>query len=162
MELVAMHQFCHQKQVHSIGDMEYCDGLTIKLSMFMMTKGRSLLEFPCQRPTRAQLNLWKHAVGSNTILGICLQTPVGAFTADPHRPNESFTNTDGLHIYHMPSSDATAVYVYLQRNAAVLTALEGCQTLLRKSTKEPTRCRELVSGWPDYIGVVDASGHGVG
>ena len=62
----------------------------------------------------------------------------------------------------MPSSDATAVYVYLQRNAAVLTALEGCQTLLRKSTKEPTRCRELVSGWPDYIGIVDASGHGVG
>ena len=51
---------------------------------------------------------------------------------------------------------------YLQRNVAVLTAVEGCQTLLRESTKEPTRCRELVSGWPDYIGIVDASGHGVG
>ena len=53
-------------------------------------------------------------------------------------------------------------YVYLQRNAAVLTKLEGCQTLLLESTKDPTRCRELVSGWPDYIGIVDASGHGVG
>jgi len=53
-------------------------------------------------------------------------------------------------------------YVYLQRNVAVLTAVEGCRTLLRESTKEPTRCRELVSGWPDYIGIVDASGHGVG
>ena len=41
-------------------------------------------------------------------------------------------------------------------------ALEGCRTLLRESTIEPTRCQELVSGWPDYIGIVDASGHGVG
>jgi hypothetical protein len=54
------------------------------------------------------------------------------------------------------------LYVYLQRDAAVLTALEGCQTLLCESTKEPTQCRELVSGWPDYIRIVDASGHGVG
>jgi hypothetical protein len=53
-------------------------------------------------------------------------------------------------------------YVYLQRNVAVLTAVEGCQTLLRESTKEPTRWQELVSGWPDYIGIVDASGQGVG
>jgi hypothetical protein len=53
-------------------------------------------------------------------------------------------------------------YIYLHHNKAILEALEGCQTLLRESTTKPTRCRELVSGWPDYIGVVDASGHGVG
>ncbi len=53
-------------------------------------------------------------------------------------------------------------YVYLRRNWNILTALEGCWTLLRESTNEPTRCRELVAGWPDYIGIVDASGHGVG
>ena len=53
-------------------------------------------------------------------------------------------------------------YVYLQRNAVVLTALEGCQTLLRESTKEPTQCQELVSGWPDYIRIVDAYDHGIG
>jgi hypothetical protein len=53
-------------------------------------------------------------------------------------------------------------YVYLQRNPPILTALEGCWTLLRESTHKPTRCRELVSGWPDYNGIVDASGHGVG
>ncbi len=41
-------------------------------------------------------------------------------------------------------------------------ALEGCQTLLRESTNELTQCRELVSGWPEYIGIVNASGHGVG
>ncbi len=34
--------------------------------------------------------------------------------------------------------------------------------MLRESTTEPTRCRELVAGWPDFIGIVDASGHGAG
>lgn len=53
-------------------------------------------------------------------------------------------------------------YVYLNRNKRVLTAVEGCRTLLRESTKEPTRCRQLVTGWPDYIGFVDASSHGAG
>ena len=26
----------------------------------------------------------------------------------------------------------------------------------------PTRCKELVAGWPDFVGVKDASGQGVG
>ena len=106
---------CQSSSVHSIGDMVCCNGLTIKPSVFMMTKGRSSLEFPCQRPTRAQLNLWKHAVGSIMISGICLQTPLGTFTADLHRLDEWFTNADGSHIiYHMPSSGATAVYERLR------------------------------------------------
>ena len=113
-ELVAINRFCHHKRVHSIGDMVCYGGLTIKPLMFTMTKGRSSLEFPCQRPTRAQLNLWKRAVGSITILGIRLWTPLGAFTTDPHCPDEWFTNTDGLHIYHMPSAGATAVYEQLR------------------------------------------------
>ncbi len=53
-------------------------------------------------------------------------------------------------------------YVYLNKNIRVLTAIEGCRTLLRESTTEPTRCHQLVSGWPDYIGFVNASGHGAG
>ncbi len=53
-------------------------------------------------------------------------------------------------------------YVYLHRNLSILTALKGCRTLLCESTSEPTRCRELVTGWPDYIGIVDASGHSAG
>jgi len=53
-------------------------------------------------------------------------------------------------------------YVYLNRNKRVLTSIEGCRTLLRESTQEPTRCRELIPGWPDYIGFVDASSHGAG
>jgi hypothetical protein len=54
------------------------------------------------------------------------------------------------------------LYAYLQCNPSELTALEGCQTLLRESTHKPTRCRELVTGWPDNIGIVNASGHGAG
>jgi hypothetical protein len=52
--------------------------------------------------------------------------------------------------------------VYLHRNAVLLAAVAGCRTLLRESSASPTRCRELASGWPDYIGVCDASSHGVG
>ncbi len=52
--------------------------------------------------------------------------------------------------------------VYLHRNKPVLTAIKGCRMLLRESTREPTHCRELTFGWPDYIGIVDASSHGVG
>ena len=113
-ELVAINQFCHHKRVHSIGDMVCCGSLTIKLSMLTMTKGRSSMEFPCQRPTRAQLTLWKQTVGFITISGTCLRIPLGAFTADPHRPDEWFTNADGLHIYHIPSAGATEVYERLR------------------------------------------------
>jgi hypothetical protein len=52
--------------------------------------------------------------------------------------------------------------VYLQRNPVLQAAIMGCRTLLRESSDSPTRCRELVGGWPDYIGVCDASSHGVG
>jgi hypothetical protein len=52
--------------------------------------------------------------------------------------------------------------VYLQRNLVLRAAIMGCWTLLRESSDSPTRCHELVGGWPDTIGVCDASSHGVG
>ena len=44
----------------------------------------------------------------------------------------------------------------------MLTSIKGCRTLLRESTREPTCCQELIPGWPDYIGFVNASSHGAG
>jgi hypothetical protein len=52
--------------------------------------------------------------------------------------------------------------VFLQRNQVLLAAVMGCRTLLCESSDSPTRCRELAGGWPDYIGVCDASSHGIG
>jgi hypothetical protein len=52
--------------------------------------------------------------------------------------------------------------VYLHRNKDLRTAIEDSRTLLRESTLEPTRCSELVMGWPEFVGVMDASGEGVG
>ncbi len=43
-----------------------------------------------------------------------------------------------------------------------MEALKDIRTILRASTTQPTECKDLVSGWPDYIGIVDASSHGVG
>ena len=52
--------------------------------------------------------------------------------------------------------------VYLHRNKALQQAIADCRTMLRESTLAPTKCTELVMGWPDFVGVKDASGHGVG
>eukprot|EP00956_Cyclotella_meneghiniana_P034528 scaffold105814_cov64-Cyclotella_meneghiniana.AAC.1 len=54
------------------------------------------------------------------------------------------------------------VVVWLGKNRELRTALENCRVLLREASLEPTPCRELVMGEPDYIGVKDASIHGVG
>ena len=52
--------------------------------------------------------------------------------------------------------------VYLHRNRTLLVAVTECRILLRESTLAPTPCRELVTAWPDYVGIKDASGQGVG
>ena len=52
--------------------------------------------------------------------------------------------------------------LYLHRNEPLRSAISNCQTLLRESTSQPTCCHKLVAGWPDFVGVVDASNHGVG
>ena len=52
--------------------------------------------------------------------------------------------------------------VYLHRNRTLLVAVPECRILLRESTVAPTPCRELVTAWPDYVGIKDASGQGVG
>ncbi len=57
---------------------------------------------------------------------------------------------------------AKPTFIYLHKNQRLLQALKGCRTLLRESMTCPTRCRELTSGWPDFVGIVDASSHGAG
>jgi len=50
----------------------------------------------------------------------------------------------------------------MPRNKALREAIEMCCTLLRESTLSPTRFQELIHGWPDYMGICDASSFGVG
>jgi hypothetical protein len=52
--------------------------------------------------------------------------------------------------------------VWLHRNKKLKIAIGDCRTLLREATKHPTKCRELVMGEPEFIGVQDASMEGVG
>ena len=52
--------------------------------------------------------------------------------------------------------------VYLKDNQLLYQAISDCRTLLRESTVAPTKCAELVAAWPDFVGVKDASGHGIG
>jgi len=53
-------------------------------------------------------------------------------------------------------------FVYFHRNTTLLQAVRDIRTILRESSKSPTPCRQLVNGWPWYVGIVDASSHGVG
>jgi hypothetical protein len=52
--------------------------------------------------------------------------------------------------------------IYLQRNKELKQCLDDSRHLLRESTAAPTPCKELVVGNPHYVGVKDASIHGVG
>jgi hypothetical protein len=53
-------------------------------------------------------------------------------------------------------------FVYLHQNKKLFHAVKNCRTLLREATARPTKCSELVMGAPDFVGVKDASIHGVG
>jgi hypothetical protein len=53
-------------------------------------------------------------------------------------------------------------FVYLHRNKKLFHGVKDCRTLLREATIRPTKCSELVMGAPDFVGVKDASVHGVG
>jgi hypothetical protein len=52
--------------------------------------------------------------------------------------------------------------VFLHHNKALHQAMKDCRTLLRETSVRPTPCRELVMDEPDFVGVKDASLHGVG
>ena len=53
-------------------------------------------------------------------------------------------------------------FVFLSKDKTLLTAVQDCRTLLCVSTLAPTKYRELVADWLDFIGVKDALGQGVG
>ena len=52
--------------------------------------------------------------------------------------------------------------VYLHQNKPLQSAITGSHTMLRESTTFPTRCRELVLAWLEYVGINDVSKEGVG
>ena len=52
--------------------------------------------------------------------------------------------------------------VFLHTNTNLRNAVADCRTFLRETASSPTKCKNLVTGWPDYIGITDASGHGLG
>ena len=53
-------------------------------------------------------------------------------------------------------------FVFLHKNQALFNSVVDCRTFLRESVSTPTKCKNLVPGWPDYVGITDASGYGVG
>ena len=52
--------------------------------------------------------------------------------------------------------------IFLHRNKPLLSVICDCCHILETLTKNTTPCKELVTGWPHYIGVKDASSHVIG
>ena len=52
--------------------------------------------------------------------------------------------------------------VCFHQSSPLFSAIKDMRTILRESTTRPTRCKELVAGWPDYVGICDASSFGAG
>ena len=53
-------------------------------------------------------------------------------------------------------------HVHIHTNATLRLAVADCRTFLRESISAPTKCTNLVADWPDFIGITDASAHGLG
>ena len=53
-------------------------------------------------------------------------------------------------------------FIRLHSNKELYDAIVSIRTFLHDSIAQPTKCKQLVLGHPHYIGIDDASGHGVG
>jgi hypothetical protein len=52
--------------------------------------------------------------------------------------------------------------VYLHKNGLLLEAIQDIQTILWALIEKSTHCKDLVSGWPNYVEILDASSHSIG
>jgi hypothetical protein len=57
---------------------------------------------------------------------------------------------------------ARPVQLDLHQDGTLMEAIQDIRTILRALMTSPTQCKDLIAAWPDYIGIVDASSHGVG
>ena len=129
-------------------------------SVLILTESRKLFGWKRQnKPTHllTVLHGWIHSSKSGTI-GI----PFKKFETAPAKIRHAFTAIPAGRGLFTPCNRIFQLkppLVYLQLNLVLRAAIMGCRTLLRESSDSPTRCCKLVSGWPDYIGVCDASSH---
>ena len=52
--------------------------------------------------------------------------------------------------------------IFVRPNRKLQIAIDGFHVLLRKDHQEPTKCKQLVTGDPHFIGIVDAVKEGTG
>ncbi len=104
---------------------------------------------------------WLRATRKNANFGI----PFRDFRSVLYKIRHAFTSIPAGHglmspFYRVLSKEPKTVF--LRRNNTLYEALEDCRRFLRQSVSTPTRCQNLVHGWPDIVGVTDASAEGVG
>ena len=101
-ELVRYNRFWHHKKVHCTRDLTHCKGLVVDPVMFLWEEGKSIRDFPTQRPTAEDHRLWLCAIGSLTISRHKLWHPLGAYISDPHLPDIWFMSESQFEVFrHM-------------------------------------------------------------
>ena len=61
-QLCALNRFRKFKKVHSIAEFLLCDGMTVDPAILTGTPGWSSRRFSREKPTKADLELWKSAI----------------------------------------------------------------------------------------------------
>ena len=107
------------------------------------------------------IKTWLRSTRKNACFGV----PFREFRSTLYKIRHSFTAIPAGHglmspFYRVLSKEPKVVF--LRRNNGLYTALQDCQRFLHQSVSTPTPCRNLVHGWPDIVGVTDASKEGVG
>jgi hypothetical protein len=90
--------------------------------------------------------------------------PFGEFESVIAKVRHAFTALPGGRSLLSPCNrllKRRPLVVYFHCNDSLHAAISNCQMILRESTSRPMLCPEQVAGWPDFVGVVDASSHGV-
>ena len=109
----------------------------------------------------ATLEEWLHRARTSPAEGV----PFEEFNSKMEKVRHAFTAVPagrGLLSAYNRVLGMKPARVYLHRNPPLSTAVRDCRAFLRDSLDAPTPCRELTPAWPSFVGVKDASGHGVG
>jgi hypothetical protein len=110
-ELMQIQRVRHYKKVSSVADIVLCDGMTVDPEMWNTTPGESSRDFPLQRPSQADFQVWKRAIGALVRNKDKLRRPLGDFISKPHKQDVWFINDSRTHAFYRTPTGRYQQYI---------------------------------------------------
>ena len=114
----------HKKVIHT-SDITLCDGKTIKSEMLTNSPGHSdTHKFPIQRPSQADLILWRMTLRMISSNFLVLTVPLQGYVLYPHNLPQWMINDDGLVLHNtisMGDREYHEVYIPMSKPLACKT-----------------------------------------